>query len=407
MPDTTQDPSGGASGSTATPTPRVAVLLAERERFDGSGGAVATWVKEVYTRWDGEAAVFSPALTRSFAGDLYTAPAPWYVAYDAAVTLASKAVGALIRRSWWSVYTRAPRAREMWLASVIRRVVSYDVVHIHNRPQFVVPLRTAGFTGRIVLHMHNDLSAYVTKDGFAALVAAVDDIAFCSRYLMDKAVGDFGDLPGSVLYNGVAAPGDPADAPRDPLRTVFAGRLTEGKGVDRAVAICAELNSRGIACTLDIYGATSSGTVNGATPFSRQLDELVAETNAAHGARTVQVRGPIDHATLLTEMRGASYLLYPCQWEEPFGMVVVEAMGVGTVPVASRVGGIPEIVDSGSTGVLVEDFTSVTGFVDVVQELVGDPERVAALSAAGVVSAAQKFSWQSIADDLDALLRRD
>jgi len=406
MPDITQGPSGGASGSTASPTPRVAVLLAERERFDGSGGAVATWVKEVYIRWDGEAAVFSPALTRNFAGALSTAPAPWYVAYDAAVTVAAKAVGALIRRSWWSVYTRVPRAREMWLASVIRRVITYDVVHIHNRPQFVVPLRKAGFTGRIVLHMHNDLGAYVTQDGFPALAAAVDDIAFCSRYLMQKAVGDFGELPGSVLYNGVAAPRESASAARDPLRTVFAGRLTEGKGVDRAVAVCAELNSRGIACTLDIYGATSSGTVNGATPFSRQLDEVVAATNAVHGAATVRVQGPIDHAELLKQMRGASYLLYPCQWEEPFGMVVVEAMGVGTVPIASRVGGIPEIVDSGSTGVLVDDFTSVTSFADVVQELVGNPDRVAALSAAGVESAAQKFSWQSIADNLDVLLRR-
>jgi glycosyltransferase involved in cell wall biosynthesis len=53
---------------------------------------------------------------------------------------------------------------------------------------------------------------------------------------------------------------------------------------------------------------------------------------------------------------GARALLFPIDWEEPFGLVVIEAMACGTPVIATRRGAIPEIVEHGRTGILVDNY---------------------------------------------------
>ena len=53
---------------------------------------------------------------------------------------------------------------------------------------------------------------------------------------------------------------------------------------------------------------------------------------------------------------GARALINPIDWEEPFGLVVIEAMACGTPVIATRRGAFPEIVDHGRTGVLVDNY---------------------------------------------------
>jgi starch synthase len=83
---------------------------------------------------------------------------------------------------------------------------------------------------------------------------------------------------------------------------------------------------------------------------------------------------------------------------EPLGIVNLEAMACGTAVVASRVGGIPEVVDDGVTGVLVDlDQGFEAALAVEVTSLLENPSRAAAMGAAGRARAIADFSWDAIA----------
>lgn len=69
----------------------------------------------------------------------------------------------------------------------------------------------------------------------------------------------------------------------------------------------------------------------------------------------VDYLGPLERADVWDLLGGAAALLMPLRWDEPFGLVVIESLAVGTPVVAWGMGAMPEIVDDGSTGFLVSD----------------------------------------------------
>jgi starch synthase len=88
---------------------------------------------------------------------------------------------------------------------------------------------------------------------------------------------------------------------------------------------------------------------------------------------------------------------------EPFGLVNVEAMACETAVVASRLGGIPEIVADGETGLLVDyDERDPVGFArrlaEAMERLLADPALAARMGAAGRRRVLERFSWAAIAE---------
>lgn len=137
------------------------------------------------------------------------------------------------------------------------------------------------------------------------------------------------------LYESVPSVAD--DAP-----LVFLGRVEEIKGPHEAVVI-ARLAGRRLII---------AGPVASAGPDRDFFDRAVAPF--VDGDRVVSV-GPVDDAQKNQLLGQAAALLMPIQWEEPFGIVMAEALACGTPVIAYRRGSVPEVVRDGVNGFICHD----------------------------------------------------
>ena len=186
----------------------------------------------------------------------------------------------------------------------------------------------------------------------------------------------------------------------DPDRpyVLFVGRITRQKGVPHLVRAAAKLDP-GTQLVLCAGGAD--------TPeLDAEFRGLVAELEKTRtGVRWIPEMLPRDEVVQL--LTHAAVFACPSVYE-PLGIVNLEAMACGTPVVASDVGGIPEVVDDGRTGLLVHyDDQDPQGFeaglAAALNEVVGAGDRAAAMGTAGRERAVGEFGWKAIAERTVAL----
>ena len=83
----------------------------------------------------------------------------------------------------------------------------------------------------------------------------------------------------------------------------------------------------------------------------------------------VEFIGEIDDRQKIDFLGSAHALLFPIDWPEPFGLVMIEAMACGTPVIAFNRGSVPEVIDDGVTGFIVEDINGAIGAVDRLDHL--------------------------------------
>jgi glycosyltransferase involved in cell wall biosynthesis len=145
------------------------------------------------------------------------------------------------------------------------------------------------------------------------------------------------DLPvAAVIHHGIDLTRYRFDASGgDHLVTI--GRMTPGKGIDRA---------------MDIARQTGIPLVVAAKQREpAEHDYYRREIKPRLGPGITYI-GEADHDTKIELLTGALALLNPIQWEEPFGMVMIEALACGTPVIATPNGSAPELISQGVTGYL-------------------------------------------------------
>ncbi|MGH6992081.1 MAG: glycosyltransferase family 4 protein [Caulobacteraceae bacterium] len=119
----------------------------------------------------------------------------------------------------------------------------------------------------------------------------------------------------------------------------FLGRISPEKGPDRAIAIARRLKMPlRIAAKVDLADKVY---------FDHEIRPLLSDP-------LIEYVGEISEEEKSDFLGGAEALLFPIEWPEPFGLVMIEAMACGTPVVAYRYGSVPEVVDEGLSGFLVE-----------------------------------------------------
>ena len=137
--------------------------------------------------------------------------------------------------------------------------------------------------------------------------------------------------------------------PRKPEYLAFLGRIAPEKGPDKAIRIAR-------ACGIPLKLAAKVDRVD-QVYFDTVIRPMLAEGEA-------ELIGEINDAQKPDFLSGAVGLLMPIDWPEPFGLVMIEAMACGTPVIAFNRGSVPEIIDSGLTGFIVEDEMGAIGAVN-------------------------------------------
>ncbi|MCU1669492.1 MAG: hypothetical protein JWP40_2419 [Blastococcus sp.] len=179
---------------------------------------------------------------------------------------------------------------------------------------------------------------------------------------------------------------------------LFVGRITRQKGVMHLLAAAEQLPP-------DVGLVLAAGAAD--TPGERQqvADAVAALQERRSGVVWIEEMLPRDK--LVPLITGATVFVVPSVYE-PLGIVNLEAAACGTAVVASDVGGIPEVVDDGRTGLLVHydpDDTAAfeAGLAARIAELVADPARAAVMGAAGRERVLAEFGWPAIAQQTVAV----
>ncbi|MCZ2810274.1 glycogen synthase [Modestobacter sp. VKM Ac-2979] len=245
------------------------------------------------------------------------------------------------------------------------------------------------------------LSSWVERTAYAS----ADAVIAVSRGMRADVLDVYPDLdPAKVVVvgNGVDAQAyRPIEAP-DVVRSVgvdpdrpyalFVGRITRQKGLMHLLAAAEQLPPEAglVLCA----GAPD-------TPAERaQVADAVAELQTRRSG-VVWIEQMLPREQLVPLITGATVFVVPSVYE-PLGIVNLEAAACGTAVVASAVGGIPEVVDDGRTGLLVpydaEDPTAfAAGLAARMAELLADPGRAATMGAAGRERVLAEFGWPAIA----------
>lgn len=187
----------------------------------------------------------------------------------------------------------------------------------------------------------------------------------------------------------------------DQPTVAFVGRITRQKGVPYLLRAAAELDP-------EVQLVLCVGAPD--TPeLAAEVSDLITGLQANRDG-VIVIEGMLPRRDVMAVLSHATVFACPSIYE-PLGIVNLEAMACGTAVVASATGGIPEVVQNGQTGLLVQldqvsDGTGtpvdetrfVQDFAAALTSVLSDPERAAQMGRAGRQRAIDHFSWDSIAD---------
>ncbi len=234
----------------------------------------------------------------------------------------------------------------MMVERIARRVHEFDIVHLHIDYLGYPIMDRSGIPFVTTLHGRLDLPVLPPLYELFSHVPVVS-ISNSQR----------GPLPGAnyvdTIYHGI--PSDLlAQGPGDGGYLAFIGRISPEKAPDAAIRIAAAAGWKiKIAAKID------------------NADRIYFEEKIKHlfDLPHVDYIGEINDGQKSEFLGNAAGLLFPIAWSEPFGLSMIEAMACGTPVIAMRNGSVPEVVDEGVTGFIVESEDEAVAAVHRLPEL--------------------------------------
>jgi len=217
------------------------------------------------------------------------------------------------------------------LETMAARAKEFDVIHCHI-DWLALPLLTrSGVPFLTTMHGRLDIS------GLPDVVRHFPEAPFVSISNNQRLPLPDAHWLGTVYHGLPSQSLRPRFEPGSYL--AFLGRLTKEKGPEDAMRI-----ARAAGVPLRIAAKVPKGE---RSYFKEQLEPKI-------DGREVQLTGEVNDQTKEEFLANAAALLFPIDWPEPFGLVMIEAMACGTPVIAYRHGSVPEVIDEGVTGFVVD-----------------------------------------------------
>ena len=247
------------------------------------------------------------------------------------------------------------KSKNKFLAHEMLKIISKDVckkqlIEIHNRPYLVNQItRINNFP--VILFFHNDPqtmkgSKFVKeRNNILKKCAAVLCV---SEYIKNRFLEgiEYNSQKVQVLYNGVEK--KIKKFPRKKKEVLFVGRLVPEKGVHFYVEASKMIARKFPDWNFGLIGSFRLGNNENTSLYSYEVTKKFKSIGPqAH------FYGFQDQSFVEEKMKHASIIVIPSIWQEPFGLVAAEAMSYGICIIASKVGGIPEIIKD--NGILIEN----------------------------------------------------
>lgn len=226
------------------------------------------------------------------------------------------------------------------VAACIRRSREFDVISDHSG---ALAVALSGLVDTPFVHtVHNALDEALARayDAALALAPRAQMVSLSSQQRRPR-----------PAYPWIANVPNAVDLLRYPCRTrgnggylLWIGRMCFEKGPDRAIEVARQAG-------LPILLAGKMHTPDERAYFAARV--------APHLNRKVRFVGEVDKTTVVSLLHGAIALLNPIEWDEPFGLVMIEAMACGVPVIATRRGAVPDVVSDGVTGIIVDDYRAM------------------------------------------------
>jgi glycosyltransferase involved in cell wall biosynthesis len=223
-------------------------------------------------------------------------------------------------------------AYAMQLDAIARAASDFDILHCHIDWVHLPLLGRLGVPHITTLHNRldtPDLPAVMRRFPSAPLVSISDH----HRVPLPSA-----NWLGTVYHGMPSATLEPSYAPGRYL--AFLGRLTREKGPEAAIRIARATNM-----PLRMAAKIPRSETR---YYKERLQPMI-------DGEQIRLVGELNDEAKGALLRGAAALLFPIDWPEPFGLVMIEAMACGTPVIAFRRGSVPEVIDEGQTGFIVDD----------------------------------------------------
>jgi len=319
-------------------------------------------------------------------------------------------------------YVRLPRKRYAYnvaaeLEAVRKSGMSYDVVHVFNRPGNVLIYKTAMPESRFVVSLHNEMYRVgkISEELGRLTIRALDKIMSISDYIGATIVTRFPSASSKVrtVYSAVDlsryAPvwAEEAQAVRAELRkayglegkkvVLFVGRLSAVKGPDILIQAMERVFREYPDATLLIVGSKWF--------HDERVDEYGIRLRQAaerFGDR-IRFTGFVPPSRLPETYLAGDVFVCSSQWQEPLARVHYEAMGAGLPVITTNRGGNAEIVTHGVNGLVIDDYTNPEAFAEAIGYLFDHPDEADRLARAGRAFVERNHGFEHAARRLELL----
>jgi spore coat protein SA len=292
-----------------------------------------------------------------------------------------------------------------------------DIIEVMNRPWFLPILRKyLGTDVKIILHHFNNYLMEMSAKKARKYLDMVDGFVGCSNFTLDAEVlsrfPEYKNKSYSVSHGIDVNKFDPArldqsalaklkenyGIKKDDVVFLYVGRLSKDKGagqfLEAAKVLISNIGIRRV--KLMIVGSSFFGGQTKVTPFMKEL-----QTSAEEVKENIIFTGFINRPDIPNIYGLATVVVVPSIVMDASPSVCYEASAMSLPIIASKRGGIPEIVKDNETGLLVNDPEDIDELAEKMLYFVKEPDEAKAFGRRGRQLMAKQYTWETVAGKME------